>query len=251
MRVILLPLTILLCSAVHAQKNYTDCTRHYFKNKKVSTTECWDNQKRWGRATAYNAAGEVIYDREIRRFAGSASVAFKYYNSGAVMEAHWHSAPDAGIQWYNKTTYFSEDGKITREVENNYDHMLMTPTRPSTPPRPSKPARPDTATTARCAVIYSSEMWFINTTPYTVTVEVKRNYQPSEVYTVTLKKGEKAKGGQLVLGEQFGDPAKLYSMTATAKEKPNQEFIVLPSKAKPEQSTKEVRRYFFDVRRVI
>jgi hypothetical protein len=250
MKVLTPLLALLLCYTSRAQKkSYPDCRYSYFKGHKVSTSECWDAQKRWGRSTAYNVAGEVIYENEIRRIAGSSSVAYKYYQSGAVMQADWHSAPDAGIQWYNKTTYFSEDGRITQETENNYDHML-TPIAPFRPTVKEQPRKKDTPATASCAVIYSSEMWFINTTPYTVTVEVKRNYQPSEVYKVILKKGEKAKVGQLVLAEQFDDPTKFYSMTASTS-KPGKALIILPSKAKPQQASKEVRRYFFDIRRII
>ncbi len=118
-------LFFLNCSAA-AARDYTNCTRHYFKNRKLSTSQCYDADHRWGKAIAYSSKGTIIYEKELRRVAGHSSVNFSYYASGAVKRAEWSSAPDGGIQWYSSVTDFAENGTITSFSENNYDDTPAT-----------------------------------------------------------------------------------------------------------------------------
>jgi hypothetical protein len=64
-----------------------------------------------------NKTGNVIYEKELRTIGGHASVEFTFYPNGALNKASWSSAPDAGIQWYNSTDIFSEDGKLVSHTE--------------------------------------------------------------------------------------------------------------------------------------
>lgn len=245
---------LLIAFQVSAQdKDYPRCKYSRFKNGKVSTSECFDTDNRWGRARAFNSAGKEIYNKELRRIGGHSSVEFSYYNNGAVKKAHWSSAPDGGIQWYRTTTYFSEDGKITSEIDDSYDKGPGTFIRNPGPgyTKHEKPkVNPKPATTVECAVIYSSEFWFTNTTRYTVEVDATRNN--NDHFTITLKPRETLKGGYMIGAERFEDPSGFYKFSVKpTKEGIKQKFIIIPSDKKPENPVKEVRRYYYEVRRIV
>jgi hypothetical protein len=251
---------VLLTMAVSSYcRDYPKCKCSYFKNGKIATSQCYDNDDRWGRAKAFDSKGKEIYDRELRRIAGHSSVNFSFYPSGAVSKAEWSSAPDAGIQWYRTTTYFSEEGKITGEVHNNYDDGpgKMAPQKPGyvTTPKtvPAKPEpKPEPSTTIECAVIYSSEFWFHNTTSYSVVVTATRKHIKSETYIVTLRPRRRMKVGQMIGAQQFNDPATYYDFSVKPlKESVRQKFIIIPSDKEPENTSKEVRRYYYEVRRIV
>lgn len=255
---LLLP-AVLLCIATLAG-DYPKCTHTYFTNTKtvwVSTSLCYDKDNRWGKARAYNRKGELIYERELRRVAGHSSVQFTYYESGAVKTASWSSAPDAGIQWYKSYTTFSEDGKITGETSDSYEGPAthINPLQPPTqkPVVKTPPAKPAPAT-MECAVIYSSEFWFTNYTPHTVVITATRKYNKSETYTLSLHPKETLKAGQLILAQQFDDPSKTFDFSVVPLKAggKKQRLIILPSEDRqPENPTKETRRYYYEVRRVI
>ncbi len=257
-------LFILLLVAFHVSahdKDYPRCKYSYFKgSKKVSTSECYDTNNRWGRARAFNTTGDVIYDRELRRIGGHSSVQFSYYDNGAVKKAHWSSAPDGGIQWYRANTYFSEDGKKTGEDEDSHEgpgRLTLQPqyVQPSKP-QPKRPGehipqeKPPKPAVVECAVIYSSEFWFTNTTRYVVEVDATRN--KNEHFTITLKPRETMKGGYMIGAERFEDPAGFYKFTVKpVKGGTKQKFIIIPSDKKPDNPKKEVRRYYYEVRRIV
>ncbi|GAA4462231.1 hypothetical protein GCM10023093_08410 [Nemorincola caseinilytica] len=114
-------------------------------------------------------------------------------------------------------------------------------------PRPSP--EPEVA---KCAVIYSSEFWVTNHTPYTVVVTATRKYSKSETYTLSLRPRETLKCGQMILAEQFDDPAKYFDISAVPK-KPikGQRFTIIAADKQPQQVAKETRRYYYEVRHII
>ena len=188
---------------VHAQHNYTQCRYTYYKNKKISTAQCYDKDNRWGKAKAFDIQGNLIYEKELRRVAGHSSVEFTFYDNGAVQKAAWHSAPDAGIQWYNTTTYFSKEGKIEREEENNYDQMVtVNPTITHQNPSIKEIKKPEVVS---CAVIYTTEFWYINKTKYPIQVIATRKGMRAEVKTTVIQPGDTVMGGNFIIAEQFVD----------------------------------------------
>lgn len=100
---------------------------HYHKNGKVSTISILEDN-RSGKARAYNQKGELIYEKEIRRFAGNASVRFTHHENGGVKSADYTSHPDAGIQWYKSETIFSENGEVIKTYYQ--DHYNTDPNYP-------------------------------------------------------------------------------------------------------------------------
>lgn len=243
---IVIVILALLALAADGQE-YNKCVKRFFKNGRVSTTECFDSDNRFGKACAYNSAGKLIYEKSLRKIAGHASVAFQYYNSGAVKRAEWHDAPDAGIQWYNTTTLFAEDGAIISETHNDYDNTPGTTIRLLRHTKEEAPT--DTPHTAACAVIYTSELWIVNKTPYAVAVDARRG---DEWRTVRLKPKEEQQCASMIQAQYFDDPTKYYKVTISpVQAKRKTQFILLPSGKAAEQVSKEVRKYYYEIRRVI
>ncbi|MCA1761849.1 MAG: hypothetical protein LC664_02435 [Flavobacteriales bacterium] len=111
---------------------------HYHENGKVSTLSILD-ENRFGSSKAYNKSGKLIYEKPIRRVAGIATVAYTHYNSGSVKTATYTDQPDGGIQWYKGYTWFSEDGVITKEKEDDYNYDPSKVIQPDFPvPEPHK-----------------------------------------------------------------------------------------------------------------
>lgn len=260
MRAHILSFVILLfCAPAHAQQ-YPQCSYKYFAmSKKVSTSVCYDKDRRWGRAKAFDKSGKEIYDRELRTVGGHSSVDFTYYDrSNAVKTARWSSAPDGGIQWYRSYTEFSEDGKIVVDTKDSYDDgpgtFLKEPVRrrPVVEPRPEEKPVPKPSTTMECAAIYLSEFWFTNHTPYTVVVTATRKFSKSETFTLSLKPKETLKAGHVVLAQMFDEPTKYFDFTVSPLKPGNkQKFIIIPSEKEPDNPSKETRRYYYEVRRII
>jgi hypothetical protein len=238
-----------LSSVVYAG-DYPRCAYHYFKNEKIATSECYDNDHRWGKATAFDRGGKVIYEKQLRTIGGHSSVQFSYFDNGAVKRADWSSAPDGGIQWYSSVTTFSEDGKVTGETENDYDHKALMPLKYAPQKKPELqqkevPKKPDSSHTAYCAVIFSSEFWYINSTRHTLVVTARNNHQ---TYTTTVKPGDSCKGGEWILAQQFDDPGKYYRFGVVPKGRQDRRVYEVKPSARPyTQFSKEVRRYYFDL----
>lgn len=255
MRWLLLFLSFLCVCQCLAQ--YPICTHTYFKNGKISTSQCYDTDKRWGKAIAYNKTGQVIYEKELRRIAGHSSVSFSFYDNGAVKEAQWSSAPDAGIQWYRCRTRFSEEGSVTGEDKDSWDDGPGRHTDPSlrpTAPTRTKPSIPPQkpAETTECAEIYVSEFWLINTTPYTVTVVARKKAGKPETHTITLRPRQKVKGGGMPGAAMFDDPGKYYSFSASAaKASKKREFLVRGATPRTDTPAHHTCRYYFEIRRII
>lgn len=236
---LLINFILLLSTGAQAQERYVRCTYSYFKNsKKISTSLCYDDDGRWGKARAFNTDGKEIYTAELRRVAGHASVEFTYYPSGAVAKAHWHSAPDAGIQWYNTTTFFDQDGNITSVEHNDYDQSPTTtlPRLPATVP--VKQA------TLKCAAIFVTEGWYINKCPYPVTITAVRTGGSNEQKKVTVAAGDTVKGLEYINAEQFADVAQVYAFSAQPATRRYMRRQVVTRWLTAKQPAPSVRRYY-------
>ena len=190
---------------------------HRFKNGKISTVT-WLNNNREGKAQAFNKKGEIIYESHVRKFAGSAYVIFKHYDSGAVKYAYYSSHPDAGIQWYRKETWFSEEGTITDEKIDDHDGISpvlripthINPTHYTDPTNPIQPNIPPDLKkieeekkrkqkeelekkkkqqeVAVCASIHQNKVEIINHSRFQILLTIIHRNEDS---TLTLQPGEK------------------------------------------------------------
>ncbi len=251
MKIFLLPLFIISTLLIYAQRDYPNCKYTYFKTGTTSTYQCYDKDKRFGKALAYNLKGQKIYERELRTVGGHSSVWFTFYKNGAVQKAEWRSAPDGGIQWYSNVTTFAEDGTVLSSIDNNYDdHVTVIKTQLPQQEIP-KPATTDTIKPKPevmvCAVIYSCEFWYINHSKFPVIVTAVRN--KDEFFTTVISKGESVMGGSFVLAQQYDVPEKYFSfLVRPANNKVKQKFTfnLLPELT---NTVKEgVRRYYYEIK---
>jgi hypothetical protein len=184
---------------------------HYFKDgKSISTKEWIDVDDRWGMAWAYSAEGKEIYQREIRRIAGHASVHFSYHANGGVAKAEYSSAPDAGIQWHRDYTGFDENGNQTSYSEDGHDNYDLYP-RPNYTIQPYletiKPTVPE-KNPEECQVMFSNRALVVNQTKFACRLRVKVKH-PSPLFKdgeYTLAPGDTVQIGTYSFGEIFQAP---------------------------------------------
>lgn len=236
-------------------QKFTKCNYTYFKGGKVSTSQCFDTENRWGQARAFNKAGEIIYEKELRRIAGHSSVSFSFYENGGVKKAEWSSAPDAGIQWYHSSTSFSEDGNVTHEEHQNWDDNPGTTIRRSPQKQLELPSREVVAPKqeeVKCAEIWLSEYWVRNTAPYSILVTASRKGNNAETHTATLKPRQSLKLGEMPGAQMFEDPSRYFTFEACPlKNDAKRKLIVLPAPGEPDTLSRTLRRYQFEVRRIL
>lgn len=147
------------------------CRLTYFKNtRQISTSYCQvaEHPLR-GAATAYDRRGNIIYQRETRRYAGHASVDFTYHPNGAVYTANYSSAPDAGIQWYESTHYFDPAGNLVDVKSRSHEDLLSIQL--DTNKTLSNPAVYPSYEVMKCAEIWVTSLWILNTTSDTLKAE--------------------------------------------------------------------------------
>lgn len=177
------------------QKEFKHCTYTYFTgSKKVASSICYDDDKRWGEAKAFNTEGKEIYKRQLRKIAGHASVEFKYYVTGMIKEAYFSDAPDAGIQWYHETVFFDETGNQTNVQKQSHEdilspHVLLEEPIKKTPTTPIV-KKTDTLVSKQCATVYSNEIWINNKTNYTIKVEAAPKKKEANYNSIEIQKGK-------------------------------------------------------------
>ena len=103
---------------VHAQLNCktnsfnTDIiTTCFHKNGQKSTVETWDKDKRDGKIQGFDLNGKELFTYYLRTFGGHASAHLSYFSNGQVQKIEYSSAPDGGIQFYQDSRKFNENGE--------------------------------------------------------------------------------------------------------------------------------------------
>lgn len=96
----------------------------FHRNGKVSTVETWDKNKRLGSIKAYNSKGTELFSHGLRSVGGHASVSMTYFGNGQVEKVDFSDAPDGGIQFYNSSTRFDEQGNQVEFSETKYPFEL-------------------------------------------------------------------------------------------------------------------------------
>jgi hypothetical protein len=204
---------------------------NYFSDGKISTIQVWKDLG-GGYARAFNRAGEVIYERDIRRFAGSAGVSFRYYPSGAVQRADYSSHPDGGIQWWRSTTVFDENGQIISETEDNFDGFPRNPrvyiierkdslqhltpvVTPESPPAPQKEYM-------RCANIHRHKTHFTNQSNKALLLSITFARQD----TVLILGGGRSFEGPSFISAELRNPWEHYVKVAYNGKRPRHAFVM-------------------------
>jgi hypothetical protein len=109
---------MIMIGFVNAQRDTIHIS--HFPNGNISTFSYLEKDQ-IGKAIAYNLKGEIIYEKNIRRIYGNASVRFSHYENGALKKAHYTSYPDGGIQWFKSTTFYNKKGEVISETTESND----------------------------------------------------------------------------------------------------------------------------------
>jgi hypothetical protein len=103
-----------------------DSTVCYHKNGKVSTIDFETvEHERYFEFRAYDINGNESLKANHGYLHGGASLDVKYYDNGAIRTARKTFQPDGGIQHYDATSFFNEDGTFHHEEDNSWDKELI------------------------------------------------------------------------------------------------------------------------------
>ncbi len=159
----------------------------YHANKVISTIETWDKKNKFGNIKGFNPQNQEIFSFSLRRFGGHAAVKISYFDNGQVSRVDYSDAPDGGIQFYNASFQFDEQGKQIDFSETKYPFELQT----SIPPLTDKK---ETQKINECAIPMLDYFQLVNSTKSKIFLQIKTkpnfNYAVKEFY-VTLKPKEK------------------------------------------------------------
>src|SRR5574343_1800777 len=103
-----------------------DSTVCYHKNGKVSTIDFETvEHDRYFEFRAYDVNGSEVLKANHGYLHGGASLEVAYYENGAIRTARKTFQPDCGIQHYDATSFFNEDGTFNHEDDNSWDKQLI------------------------------------------------------------------------------------------------------------------------------
>jgi hypothetical protein len=251
---LLLAAIFLVTNPVDAQKeivrNDTTYLVTYFTSGEISTLTTkldFGPEFRDGTARAFRRDGTRIYKQNIRRYAGHASVRFSFYDDGAVSKAHYTSQPDGGIQRYDVTHLFDQQGNVTEVIDMSDDGFGPSPrifVEQTPPPVVKKEPQPKQEV-MECAVLYQGEVFVINMTgkPVTTIIGTKGHTNPNFARTEALAPGDTLRAGNYIGAQIHYAPTDQFSISA-AFVKPKKKSRIQYTWDTPKEVSKEHRRYY-------
>lgn len=251
MRILITSLAGLAVMALHAQgkietvKNDSGTfVLHRFTTGELSSKEWMDRDGRWGRSWAYDRQGHVIYEQQTRRFAGHASVDFRYHPNGAVSRADYSTMPDGGIQWYKSTTTFDENGKQNGFTEQGQDGHGPIPS--VTVPGAPKHYPKEVVKEQR---LFTNEYLVVNgyRKPVRLQLRPRQTSPAARNIDATLLRGDTLRGGTYSMGELWVEP--LTQMTVNVKPAKGRKKLGI-ARTDTVQVSPEHRRYYLVIGKV-
>lgn len=122
----------------HAIKIFSgDSTICFHQKGSISTITFPSKQhERYFHFLAFDVNGNKVLETGHGLLHGSASLDVKYHSNGAIKSARRTFQPDGGIQHYDATTFYHEDGTFSHEEDNSWDkqltHHVFEPSQPIT-----------------------------------------------------------------------------------------------------------------------
>lgn len=185
-------------------------------NKKVSIVETWDSDGRFGSLVVFNNRGEEIANYVLRSIGGHASAHLEYYANGQVSRIEFSDAPDGGIQFYESTRKFDEEGKQIDFFETNYPHQLETTFIQYVPQEEVTPAEtPKKEEVIACAVIHQTFYQIENTTDRKLILTIQpviNNLVQVGEKEITLKPNQSIIFDTILMADHFIS-AKIYQLS--------------------------------------
>ncbi len=223
------------------------------KNGIISTSETWDKDRHSGSIVAYNNKSEELFNHSLRNFGGHASVSIDYYPNGQVSKIYFSDAPDGGIQFYNSTTKFDENGNQTEFYETRYPYELQTILmEPEPKENPVKEVVTETPKqeVVECAVLFKNFFEIQNATSSKVIIKVnalQNNSVIGKSKTIVLEPSQKLVF-DTVFTAQIGLRDKIYALeivSYTNKRKNKSMKLIEPG---PIETTDSRTYYWFVVK---
>lgn len=126
--IFLLFLSFLSYSQLNCKKlngRFGDSTICYHQSGSKSTIEFHDRENdRYQWFIAYDVKGNKIFEGGHGYRHGGGSLDVKYHTNGSISSVRSTFQPDGGIQHYDVTTFFAEDGSFIRREDNSWDRQL-------------------------------------------------------------------------------------------------------------------------------
>jgi hypothetical protein len=113
------------CKTLNGQ--FGDSVICYHAGGQISTVEFKDSdQFNYRTFYAFDTKGNKIFEGGHGYKHGGGSLDLNYHSNGCLYTARATFQPDGGIQYYDVTTYFNEDGSFNRREDNSLDSPLTT-----------------------------------------------------------------------------------------------------------------------------
>lgn len=215
--------------------------KQYFTGtKKLSAFSYRLKANETGRATAWNSAGKLIFSCEISLRNGHHSADFSFHKNGAVAKIEESQAPDAGIQWYDNTYIFSENGDLLNVYKRSYDDMYTLKVEP--PFEKPSVVQPETVAVESPLLVHT--LLLTNESPFNVCATVTRFSQKERK---CLKPGDSVIMLSYVNIGTFMPPTAetQWDIALNAKRKPKIpiKWMVLPEAATQKDATNTTYRF--------
>jgi hypothetical protein len=171
-----------------------DSTRCYYANGKLSTISFPDTRhKRYTHFIAYNSSGTVVFEGEQGYLHGSSGLDVTYHSTGAVSTIRRTFQPDGGIQHYDETFYFKEDGSFSHSIDNSWDRQVTFIQEPIV--QPKKPAPNE------CMPVPQKDsvsLYIQNSTTRTVRILIGKLGSPDEKKLIKIRNDKKVLVGYYI-----------------------------------------------------
>jgi hypothetical protein len=153
---------------------------------------------------AFDVNGNKVLEAGYGVLHGSASLDINYHSNGAIKSARRTFQPDGGIQHFDVTTFFKEDGTFSHEEDNSWDKQLTHPNfEPSQPitVMPHKPYKGD-----------SLSFHLKNTTNRKVKLLVGYRWRSVNKEIITIKKNASIEIGKYLPEKNDNDPSHYFEL---------------------------------------
>lgn len=185
---------------IEVSTNDKETKKCLHSNGKISSLIEWDKERRWGKLIIYKPDGTKIQEWELRKIHGIAKAELEYHSNGQVSKVIYSSAPDAGIQRFERVYCFNQEGNLTSSEINDYTHKL-TDFRQLEDPIPQE-------IQTQCAEIWISKLELINNTKKTQKLKITPLLPNSlmKARTIILKRNQKITVDSCMQAQFFQDP---------------------------------------------
>lgn len=214
-----------------SQKTVKQC---FHVNKKVSSKEIWDKDKRFGTLIVFNNQGVQLVEYNLREIGGHASAHLTYHTNGQVSKIEFSDAPDGGIQFYESTRKFDENGNQVDFHEMKYP-LELEPTFIQIDPQEKLQQKVEPIKKQEviaCATIFQTVYQIENTTnaKLLISIEpVKNNCITTRCQEIILLPKEKIEFDTVLMADQFVS-VKVYEPTVKevlTKKRKSKKFRIL------------------------